>query len=772
VRHITFALPESASPPPAAATDAAHTAAAESNAATSVSSGEEPKKKVALSLAYIPAPLSDEEEEEEDSSEAEEEEGEEEEEEATEEEETEDEEEREQEEEKEVDETAAEGASVGEADAVQASPSSSPSKPSSTHPTARSVHSDAAHATSRSTTRPNTSSDPSSSLEESKWKQKLRSRLALNLQLSSSSHESATTDESRTTHISQPSTHRTESSKRRTRKKKKKKDARKSYEVTRTGTLKTNLYELRKSGYKRTTMLAKKLNRKNAQAGEEGGEASAGSVDLRRAFSSLSSASLEQMGVLGRGASGQVTKCLHVSSGTIVAVKSIDVTERSRRAQFLQELFELDTLMSGHIVRFFGAYYEEGHVFLALEYMDRGAMDRIVRRLAREGATPSPTSAPAGDRAVAPLQPHKSAPKQRLHELVLSNCMKQVLQGLSYLHALNKIHRDIKPGNLLLNHRGEVKLSDFGLTSSVEAARGRDSFVGTWLFMAPERITGGEYSLPSDIWSLGMTLHYMATGQLPIATEGGFFGIIAAVNSEFKPELDPNMYSANLRSFVDRCLTKDPAQRATADELLQHPFITEGPASIEETLPFYPSSLEMGKDKESDPDLLLPHLASWHEKQLGRKASLRFRKQQGKRGTIFTHPVYKRASGGVGEDSYENSLESGFLLRLQTRALWAMAPGSSTNGSQGDGTLSRRKQLDAISVTPCYSRSCSHPSPRMPHGDTCGRGRRSTSAVTVSQWSRQHLLLFSCARDDASPPPAHHRRLHAWFCFSLYSHSS
>jgi hypothetical protein len=297
--------------------------------------------------------------------------------------------------------------------------------------------------------------------------------------------------------------------------------ARKSFEVTRTGTFRTDLYELRKNGFKRTTMLTKKLLRKATDAEEASSilraEAAAANsviaatstdvqpasapgtgVHIRKDLGKLNSQTLEQLGLLGRGASGQVAKMLHVPSMTLVALKSIDVSERARRAQLVQELFELDTLSSPYLVEFYGAYYEDGHVFLALEFMDRGAMDSIVRKVAKEGQGSSPPLAPGrtlldessaatsasattASTAVASLAPSL---KPHLSEFVLSAIFKQVITGLEYLHSCHRIHRDIKPGNILLNSRGQAKLSDFGLTSSVEGAGkeavgGRNSFVGT-----------------------------------------------------------------------------------------------------------------------------------------------------------------------------------------------------------------------------------------------------------------------------------------------------
>jgi serine/threonine protein kinase len=208
---------------------------------------------------------------------------------------------------------------------------------------------------------------------------------------------------------------------------------------------------------------------------------------------------------------------------------------------------------------------------------------------------------------------------------------------------------------MLARSSGECKLSDFGLTSSVDAAGGRDSFVGTTVYMAPERIMGSEYSFPSDIWSIGMSLVYMATGSSPIDTADGYWGILDLVNSDFDPKLDPTQYSANLIDFTKQCLYKDQAQRWTTKQLLQHPFITTGPATIEETLPHWPKQLNMGAEAVA-PDLS-QYVKAWKIKQMNRKATLNLKKQ-GLRGTIITHKVYA--------DGAEEPDEGGIVMLPQS----------------------------------------------------------------------------------------------------------
>jgi serine/threonine protein kinase len=108
-----------------------------------------------------------------------------------------------------------------------------------------------------------------------------------------------------------------------------------------------------------------------------------------------------------------------------------------------------------------------------------------------------------------------------IDEKVLKVAAKQILLGLQYLHSEKKIvHRDIKPSNLLVNRKGEVKISDFGVSGQLANSVAKcDCWVGTVTYMSPERIKGESYSFDSDIWSLGLSLLECAIGRFPYPPE-------------------------------------------------------------------------------------------------------------------------------------------------------------------------------------------------------------------------------------------------------------
>ena len=150
--------------------------------------------------------------------------------------------------------------------------------------------------------------------------------------------------------------------------------------------------------------------------------------------------------------------------------------------------------------------------------------------------------------------------------------VKQILEGLAYLHNQGIIHRDIKGANLLLTKNGVVKLADFGY-SILNDKNKVNSIVGTACFMAPEVIEQkGNISPKCDIWSLGSTIIQLLTTKPPYYEFEPMAAMFRIVTDDCPPL--PTGISEHLKDFLLKCFTKDPSKRPSAKELLQHPWIT------------------------------------------------------------------------------------------------------------------------------------------------------------------------------------------------------
>ncbi|XP_071742348.1 mitogen-activated protein kinase kinase 6 [Rutidosis leptorrhynchoides] len=261
---------------------------------------------------------------------------------------------------------------------------------------------------------------------------------------------------------------------------------------------------------------------------------------------------LETIKVIGKGSGGVVQLVRHKWIGRLFALKVIQMNiQEDIRKQIVQELKINQASQCPNIVVCYHSFYHNGAISLVFEYMDRGSLTDVIRQL------------------------------KTILEPYLAVLCKQVLQGLVYLHHdRHVIHRDIKPSNLLVNQKGEVKITDFGVSAMLASSIGqRDTFVGTYNYMSPERISGKAYDYKSDIWSLGLVILECAIGRFPfIQSEDQqswptFYELLDAIVSKPPPTAPSDQFSPEFCSFVSACIQKDPKDRSTALDLLSHPFI-------------------------------------------------------------------------------------------------------------------------------------------------------------------------------------------------------
>ncbi|KAK4705826.1 hypothetical protein P7C70_g379, partial [Phenoliferia sp. Uapishka_3] len=199
----------------------------------------------------------------------------------------------------------------------------------------------------------------------------------------------------------------------------------------------------------------------------------------------LRSEDLTVLNELGCGNGGTVSKCLHVPTKAIMAKKVVHIaTSETTRKQILRELQIMHDCSSPYIVSFYGAYLSDPHICMCMEYMDKGSLDNIYKKV---GPIPEP---------------------------ILGKIAFAVVAGLTYLYEVHKImHRDVKPSNILLNSAGHIKICDFGVSGELINS------VADTQSSQPERISGDPYTVKSDVWSLGITLVELALGRFPFSSD-------------------------------------------------------------------------------------------------------------------------------------------------------------------------------------------------------------------------------------------------------------
>ncbi|OMJ92079.1 hypothetical protein SteCoe_5286 [Stentor coeruleus] len=277
---------------------------------------------------------------------------------------------------------------------------------------------------------------------------------------------------------------------------------------------------------------------------------------------------------LGEGSYGSVIKGLHISSGTIVAIKIVPINNEI--ASLKKEISILKQCRHPNIVGYIGSYIKKGNLWLIMEYCSAGSVADLIK-----------------------------VTKRTLDEVQIASVCQAALRGLEYLHDNKKIHRDIKAGNVLLDHKGIAKLADFGVSAQLaNTLSKKDTVIGTPYWMSPEVISRSLYNKKTDIWSLGITAIEMAEGEPPYSHIHPVRAMFAIQKSPAQGLTEPHKWSNEFNDFVKKCLTIDPKQRPTAKELLIHSFIrrNRGPSLLSELVANSMESLERYRSMQTHDD--------------------------------------------------------------------------------------------------------------------------------------------------------------------------
>ncbi|XP_076437870.1 serine/threonine-protein kinase 3-like isoform X2 [Babylonia areolata] len=247
---------------------------------------------------------------------------------------------------------------------------------------------------------------------------------------------------------------------------------------------------------------------------------------------------------IGRGSYGSVFKSLHKETGQVLAIKQVPVDTDLQ--EIIKEISIMQQCDSSFIVKYYGSYFKNTDLWIVMEYCGAGSVSDIMRQR-----------------------------NKTLTEREIATILYYTLKGLEYLHSRRKIHRDIKAGNILLNNEGHAKLADFGVAGQLtDTMAKRNTVIGTPYWMAPEVIQEIGYDCVADIWSLGITALEMAEGKPPYGDIHPMRAIFMIPTKPPPSFRQPDKWSSEFIDFVSKCLVKNPENRATAEDLLEHDFIT------------------------------------------------------------------------------------------------------------------------------------------------------------------------------------------------------
>ncbi|XP_054544856.1 death-associated protein kinase 1 isoform X2 [Talpa occidentalis] len=280
---------------------------------------------------------------------------------------------------------------------------------------------------------------------------------------------------------------------------------------------------------------------------------------------------------LGSGQFAVVKKCREKSTGLQYAAKFIKKrrTKSSRRGvsreDIEREVSILKEIQHPNVITLHEVYESKTDVILILELVAGGELFDFL------------------------------AEKESLTEEEATEFLKQILNGVYYLHSLQIAHFDLKPENIMLLDRNvpkpRIKIIDFGLAHKIDFGNEFKNIFGTPEFVAPEIVNYEPLGLEADMWSIGVITYILLSGASPFLGDNKqeTLANVSAVNYEFEEEYFSNT-SALAKDFIRRLLVKDPKKRMTIQDSLQHPWIK--PKDTQQALSRKASAVNMEKFKK------------------------------------------------------------------------------------------------------------------------------------------------------------------------------
>jgi len=273
----------------------------------------------------------------------------------------------------------------------------------------------------------------------------------------------------------------------------------------------------------------------------------------------------EVMDEIGRGAFSVVKKAKNKQTGQEYAIKFIEKKFVDQQDLVLlgREIEIMKRVMHKNVLRLEEVYEVEETIALVMELVTGGELF------------------------------YKIVERGNYSEQDAANIIRQIVEGVAYLHSNGICHRDLKPENLLCSGIEEkdsagfnpfrVIIADFGLSKEFDGGEALETSCGTPDYVAPEVITAeGTYNQSVDMWSLGVITYVLLCGFSPFlsSTQTGLFEKIIKVEYDF-PEPEWTNISNEAKDFIRHLLLREPSQRNTAEQCLQHAWLTGSFATTE-----------------------------------------------------------------------------------------------------------------------------------------------------------------------------------------------
>ena len=248
--------------------------------------------------------------------------------------------------------------------------------------------------------------------------------------------------------------------------------------------------------------------------------------------------------IIGKGAFGKVNLGLNILTGRVVAIKSFNKENINNEISKEKILYETNLMRKLHhssITKILETFETEKYILIIMEYISGGNLQSFVKK------------------------------RRKLGEKTAKILFKQIIEGIKYIHSQNIVHRDIKLENILIDLNNNIKICDFGVGKLINSNLLLHEQCGTPVYMAPEIIKGeGYFGFPVDIWSSGIALYIMLSGNIPFNKSKVHDLQYNILNTPLNPI---KSCSDEANDLLKGLLDKNPFTRLTHDDILNHPWL-------------------------------------------------------------------------------------------------------------------------------------------------------------------------------------------------------
>ncbi len=242
--------------------------------------------------------------------------------------------------------------------------------------------------------------------------------------------------------------------------------------------------------------------------------------------------------MIGKGGMGEVYRADDLELGQSVALKFLPrefAADPQRLERFRKEVRIARQIAHPNVCRVYDIAQADGRYFLSMEYVDGEDLSAVLRRMGR----------PSKEKAI--------------------EISRQLCAGLAAAHANDVLHRDLKPANVMIDGRGRVRITDFGLAGMADSFRGGEIRAGTPAYMSPEQLSGHDVSVRSDLYALGLVLYEVYTGKRMFETNSvEELQRLHDSGSRMTPSNVVDDIDPAVERVILRCLEKDPRLRPSS----------------------------------------------------------------------------------------------------------------------------------------------------------------------------------------------------------------